>query len=129
MRDKHMIDEKLLDKRYVGHIVFSNSKTGDNTAHLRTYLAGLVEFAGNDGFPSKLDFYITKNKNFKLTDRNEILSIKDIPIIPPIFNPNPYAENRDANYNRFLLRPRTIKEVKENPNAIANVSSSILREE
>lgn len=105
---------ELTDKRYVGHGLIANSKKSDGTSHLRTQLEALVTFAGEDGFPSKWDFYITNNHNIKLTDKNKLVSIQ-VPIVPPIFDPNPYDSNREANYNLFLFKNRSLQEIRDNP--------------
>lgn len=95
-------------ERVVGEIELFNTVDSDNTFAMNTYIAGLINYAGEDGIPSILHFYITKNKNTNLTDSNKVLSLK-IPIIPMICNIN----SRES-INSFIKNakdPQTISSI------------------
>ena len=52
----------ILERR-VNQIKFHNTRTSDGTFAMRSYVAGLIDFAGQDGVPTSLHFYVTKNEN------------------------------------------------------------------
>ena len=74
-------------ERHVGQAEFFNTSAFDNTASMRTFVSALVNYAGEDGFPTKFHFYLTKNRNMNLTDSNKLVSLR-IPIIPVVWNIN-----------------------------------------
>ena len=88
-------------KRYVGETQFNISATNDNTSHFRTFLKDTIDKSGEQGFPSRLLFYITNNSNNKLTQENKILA-KTLPIFPPLFNPNPNSPSISKNNDTFV---------------------------
>ncbi len=74
-------------KRHINTIEFHNTATSDGTGSMRTYIEGLINFAGVDGFPTSFHFYVTKNKNPSLTDANKVIELT-IPIFPVVCNVN-----------------------------------------
>ena len=95
-------------ERHVGQAEFFNTSAVDNTSSMRTFVAGLVHYAGEDGFPTKFHFYLTKNRNMNLTDSNKLVSLR-IPIIPVVWNIN----SRES-VNSFIKNgkdPRTVSEL------------------
>lgn len=117
----------MAEKRDIRNVTLSNSREIDSTQSLRKYIEGLFQYAGEEA-PYTLDFYITKNGNLKLTDRNEILSLKGIPIPAPIFNPDPYDPKKEDNYNTFLYKPRKPKTVRGDLNARTDRSPEEIKE-
>ena len=75
------------EERHVGDAQFFNTVDIDNTSSISTFISALVNYAGEDGFPTKFHFYLTKNKNLNLTDSNKLVSLR-IPIIPVYWNIN-----------------------------------------
>ena len=112
--------EVLAGERKLGRHLFSISKNKDYSANLRSHLAFLVDCAGEDGFASKLDFYIIKTENLKPTKANTILSLTNIPIIPPIFDPSPYTGNREHNYTNFARELKTLPAENANDRDLEN---------
>lgn len=112
--------EVLSGERKLGRHLFSISKNKDYSANLRNHLAFLVDCAGEDGFASKLDFYIIRTENLKPTKANTILSLTNIPIIPPIFDPSPYTGNRERNYTKFARELKTLPSENANDRDLEN---------
>ncbi len=88
-------------KRLVGNNSFNINASIDDTSHFRTFLEGLIQQSGENGYPSRLQFYITSNNNTKLTEDNKILA-KTLPIFPPLFNPNPDSPSWSKNSDTFV---------------------------
>ena len=72
-------------ERHVNQIEFHNTRISDGTFAMKTYIESLIDYAGQDGFPTSLHFYVTKNENHKLTDSNRVTELT-IPIIPVLWN-------------------------------------------
>lgn len=96
----------ILERR-VNQIEFHNTRTSDGTFAMRTYVAGLIDFAGQDGVPTSLHFYVTKNENHKLTDSNCVTELT-IPIIPVLWN----ITSRES-INSFIKNARSPEAVAE----------------
>ena len=105
-------------KRPMEHIKIVNSNLDDNTYDFREFIAGLVRKAGEDARPANLDFSLIHIDN---NGEKTLLSLPSIPIVPPIFDPNPYPEEglRERNYKEFLFNPVDLKNVKKKTNEIA----------
>lgn len=63
-----------------------------------------------------LNLRIIRTKATKLTKANVVIDLKNIPIIPPIFDPNPYTNHREANYNKFMMQARTLSSHSQDDN-------------
>lgn len=94
-------------ERYVGQAEFFNTSDIDNTAAMSIFVSALVNYAGEDGFPTHFHFYLTKNKNVNLTDSNKVVSLR-IPIIPVVWNIN----SRES-VNSFIKNGKEPKKVSE----------------
>jgi len=92
-------------ERYVGNTQFFNTIDIDNTSSMSTFISALINYAGEDGFPTKFHFYLTKNRNMNLTDSNKLVSL-NIPIIPVIWNIN----SRES-VNSFIKNGKNPREV------------------
>lgn len=91
-----------------------SSNFDDNTNNFRLFIEDKIREAGETARPALLDMsFIHIDKN----GEEVILSLADIPIVPPIFDPNPNPKDgyREKNYNDFLFKPRTLNEIRDNP--------------
>ncbi len=77
----------LATKRPVSSTAIFSNKEYDNTDNFNIFLHSLVSYATFDGLPSRVQFYITKNNNSKLTKENGLLNL-NIPIIPACYDIN-----------------------------------------
>ena len=102
-------------KRVVRNLEFPCTATMDETSYMQIYLGAQVKFAGEDGYPSILHFYLTKNDNTNITARNGLLDLQ-IPIIPVLWNIN----SRES-LNSFI---RDAKEPKETSMAYENMEKA-----
>lgn len=108
----------VTEKIYIDHIKIVNSNLDDNTYGFRSYIAGLIKSAGENARPALLDFSIIHiDKN----GEESLLDLTEIPIVPPIFDPNPAPQpqegSREKNDNAFLFHPRSQTEIRNNPKA------------
>ncbi len=71
-------------RRVASNTIFAN-KEMDLTSHFDLFLQNLILTTSADGLPSRLLFYVTKNRNSNLTNDNKIISLT-IPIIPVAYN-------------------------------------------
>ncbi len=74
-------------ERVVRNADFPCTASIDQTSHMNIFLGGAVKFAAEDGYPTLLHFFVTKNNNANLTKANGILDLT-IPIIPIVWNIN-----------------------------------------
>lgn len=72
-------------ERPVDTIEFFNSRISDGTKSMPIYIAGLFDYASQDGYPKVIHFYVTKNDNHKLTASNSVVDLT-IPIMPVTCN-------------------------------------------
>lgn len=97
--------------RVIRNIDFSNSASMDATSSMDIFLGGLVKYAGEDGIPASLHFYVTKNDNTNLTERNGVLELR-IPVIPVAWNIN--SRESMNSFVRDAKNPESITEAYEN---------------
>ena len=99
-------------ERYVEQIEFFNSRSSDGTHSIRTYIAGTFNYAGEDGYPKIIHFYVTKNDNHKLTESNSVIDLT-IPIMPVTCN----TSSRES-INSFIKTAKNPAIVSANYNAM-----------
>ena len=92
-------------ERPIDTIEFFNTKSSDGTSSMKTYISSIIDYAGQNGFPTKLHFYVTKNDNKKLTDANCIIDLT-IPIIPVLWS----LKSRES-INHFIRTAKNPSEV------------------
>lgn len=110
------------EQRPVREIEFACTSNSDGTTAMEIFLGGLVKYAGEDGYPTVLHFYLTKNENINLTERNKVLDLR-IPIISVAWNINSResmnsfirdAKNISLNKQKYLNMPKEERNQKEN---------------
>ncbi len=74
-------------ERVIRNLEFPCTATSDETSYMQIYLGAQVKYACEDGYPSVLHFFLTKNDNANITARNGLLDLQ-IPIIPVVWNIN-----------------------------------------
>lgn len=77
---------------------FAVTKKADTTQSMATFLRGVTSYVSEDGLPTIFHFYLTKNSNMGLTDKNGLLDL-NIPIIPAAWNTDSAASMEDFKKN------------------------------
>ena len=104
---KRKYPDVLASERVIGNVEFAVTKTSDLTENMDIYCDSFCKYVSEDGFPKILHFFVTKNSNTLLTEKNGLLDL-EIPIIPAAWNTKSTASMQD-----FVMNAKSSEEIKK----------------